>query len=244
MAKTKKKIGRLENTVDAKEKELKETKDAIGESKKNLQEMLDLRNKDHADFVRALQMDAEAVSLIEMAIVRLSKYYKENNIPLGLVQAPEYSNDPDKAPETTFSGADAHQSESGGIVAILEMIKEDLQKEMKEGKADEADAQAEYEKQSGALQESLDAQKATKVSLEKEIAGLDDSIASAESYKNEKKDDLDAEEDMKKSLKTDCEWVKTHFDSRRDARKQEMAGLVEAKNFLAGVEAGEPVLAP
>merc|ERR1719217_1717317 len=179
-----------------------------------------------------------------MAIVRLSKYYKENKIPLSLAQQPEYANDPDKAPETTFSGANAHQSESGGIVAILEMIKEDLQKEMKEGKADEAKAQAEYEKQSGALQESLDAQKATKVSLEKEIAGLDDSIASAESYKNEKKDDLDAEEDMKNSLKTDCEWVKTHFDSRRDARKQEMAGLVEAKNFLAGVEAGEPVLAP
>jgi len=242
--KTEKKMEHLGREKKGKQDDLDKTKDEIKASKKDLADMLDMRNKEHAEFVRALQMDAEAVSLIEMAVVRLSKYYKENKIPLGFVQAPEYSQDPDKAPETTFSGADAHQSESTGIVSILSMIKEDLQKEMKEGKADEAKAQAEYEKQSGALQESLDAQKATKVSLEKEIAGLDDSIASAESYKNEKKDDLDAEEDMKKSLKTDCEWVKTHFDSRRDARKQEMAGLVEAKNFLAGVEAGEPVLAP
>merc|ERR1719498_1818804 len=130
MVKTKKKIDRLENTVDAKEKDLKAVKDAIADSNKDLKELLDQRNQDHKEFVRALQMDAEAVTLIESAVVRLSKYYKENNIPLGLMQAPEYSEDPDKAPETTFSGADAHKSESGGIVAILEMIKEDLQKEM------------------------------------------------------------------------------------------------------------------
>merc|ERR1719160_343228 len=244
MAKTKKKIGRLENTVDAKEKELKETKDAIGESKKNLKELLDQRNEDHKAFQRALQMDAEAVTLIGSAIVRLSKYYKENNIPLGLVQAPEYTKDEDKAPETSFSGSDSHKSESGGIVAILEMIKEDLQKEMKEGKADEAKAQAEYEKQSGALQTALDAQKQTKVSLEKELAGLGEDISSAEKYHNEKSDDLESEKDMKKALATDCEWVKTHFQTRRDAREKEMEGLVEAKNFLAGVEAGEPQLAP
>merc|ERR1719263_671035 len=93
-------------------------------------------------------------------MTRLTKYYKENGIPLGLVQAfgPQHSNDPDKAPETTFSGADAHQSESTGIVAILDMIREDLEKEMKEGRADEANAQAEYEKQSGALQETPNAQ--------------------------------------------------------------------------------------
>merc|ERR1719321_372265 len=111
---------------------------------------------------------------------------------------PRHRNDPDKAPPTTFSGADAHSSESTGIVAILSMIKEDLQKEMAEGKADEAKAQAEYEKQSGSLQDALDAQRETKSSLEKELASLGDSIASAEKYKGEKEDDLEAEKQTKK----------------------------------------------
>merc|ERR1719327_1659174 len=244
MKKTEKKIGRLERTEDDKKKDLEAVEKEIEESKKELQKLLDLRNDDHAEFQRALQMDAEAVTLIESAVVRLSKYYKENNIPLGLVQAPEYTKDEDKAPETAFSGSGSHKSESGGIVAILEMIKEDLQKEMKEGKADEAKAQAEYMKQSGALQSALDAQKQTKVSLEKELADLGEDISSAEKYHNEKSDDLESEKDMKKALATDCEWVKTHFQTRRDARKKEMEGLVEAKNFLAGVEAGEPQLAP
>merc|ERR1719456_304182 len=172
------------NTDDALRKELEAVEQQIEATKKDMKEMLDLRNKDHADFVRALKMDADAVSLISEATVRLSKYYKENNIPVGLMQAPE----------TSFSGANAHQSESGGIVAILDMIKEDLQKEMKEGKADEAKAQAEYEKQNGALQDSLDAQTETKVSLEETIAALEEKIADAEKFKNDRKDDLAAEE--------------------------------------------------
>jgi len=237
----------LRSTTESPESEDEELMDdeELASRRAKLEAKREGKNKEDEDaFQRALQMDAEAVTLIGSAIVRLSKYYKENNIPLGLMQAPEYSNDPDKAPETTFSGANAHQSESGGIVAILEMIKEDLQKEMKEGKADEAKAQAEYEKQSGALQDSLDAQTETKVSLEKELAGLGESISSAEKYHGEKADDLKAEEATKKALETDCDWVKSHFQKRRDSRKAEMDGLVEAKNFLAGVEAGDAVLAP
>ena len=45
-------------------------------------------------------------------------------------------------------------------------------------------------------------------------------------------------EAMANTLKHDCNWVESHFDSRRTKRKAEMDGLVEAKNYLAGVEDG------
>lgn len=242
--KTQSKMDRLDRSKTAAKEEKTTVEGEIQESDDALAKMLELRNEDHAEFVRAMKMDSEAVSLIASAIVRLSKYYKENKIPVGLVQAPEYKDDQDKAPETTFSGSGSHQGDSTGIVAILEMIKEDLQKEIKEGQADEAKAQAEYQKQSGALADSRAAQKETRVSLEKEIAGLSENLADAEKHKGDKEADLAAEENMKKSLETDCAWVQTHFGSRRDARKKEMDGLVEAKNFLAGVESGTPVLGP
>merc|ERR1719506_2410708 len=242
--KAEKKIGRMDNTVKDKDKELGVVKGQIKTSKSDLATLLDDRNKDSDAFKRALKMDDEAIHLITMATARLTKYYKENDIPLSLAQAPEYANDADKAPETTFSDAGNHQSESGGIVAILDMIKEDLEKEMAAGRADEAKAQAEYEKQSGALQDSLDAQEETAATLEKEIAALDDKIADTEKFKGERSDDLNSEKDNKKSLATDCDWVKTNFKSRRDKRKSEMDGLVEAKNFLAGVAAGDAVLPP
>jgi len=238
-------LERMGNTEEDLKKHLLDVEGQINATKSDMQDMLDQRNKDHAEFVYALKMDSDAIGLIEMAVAKISKYYKENNIALSLAQqAPEYTEDPDKAPETSFSSGDSHQGESGGIVSILEMIKEDLQKEMAEGRADEATAQAEYEKQSGALQDSLDAQKETKVSLEKELAALEDSMSSAEKRKAEQEADKKSEEDLKSALATDCSWVKTHFDTRRQKRKTEMDGLVEAKNFLAGVEAGDPVLAP
>jgi len=244
IAKSDQKLKRMGRTDDGLAKDLDNVKAQIKATKSDMKEMLDLRNEDHSDFTRALKMDAEAIDLIGSAMTRLTEYYKKNNIPLGLVQAPEYSKDADKAPETSFSGGDSRQGESTGIVAILSMIKEDLQKEMKEGRADEADAQAEYEKQSGGLQDSLDAQVESKVNLEKERSSLQESMSSAEKSKKEKQDDLGSEKDMKKALGTDCNWVKTHFKTRREKRKTEMDGLVEAKSFLAGVENGDAVLAP
>merc|ERR1719440_2400454 len=185
-----------------------------------MKELLDFRNKESEEFVQALKDDADAVALLKKAIVALSEFYKRNKIPLpALVQkAPEYAKDADKAPETSFSDSDSRKSETGGIIAILEMLVEDTEKEMKEGRADDADAQEKYLKQNGALQDTLDSQEETKTSLETEKADLEEKMADYEKFKNEKNADKDAEEDTKKSLGTDCEWVKTHFNSRREKR--------------------------
>merc|ERR1719359_2123019 len=124
-------------------------------------------------------------------------------------KAPEYAKDEDKAPETSWSGSGygGRKSESGGIIAILEMLAEDTEKEMKEGRADDADAQEKYLKQNGALQETLDSQEETKANTETELADLEEKMSSYEKYQNEKEDDKDAESDQKKSLVTDCEWA-------------------------------------
>merc|ERR1719456_31026 len=161
-----------------------------------------------------------------------------------LIQKPQYTKDQDKAPETSWSGSDygGRKSESGGIIAILEMLVEDTEKEMAEGRADNADAQEKYLKQNAALQETLDSQEETKASTEKELADLEEKMSNYEKYQKEKEDDADAENDQKKSLGTDCAWVKSHFDTRREKRKTEMQGLVDAKGFLAGVAAGDDPL--
>merc|ERR1719482_1995212 len=118
-----------------------------------MKDLLDMRNKDNAEFTKALQDDTDAVDLISKAIVVMSEFYKRNKIDFALVQkrAPEYSNDPNKAPETSLSGSDygGRKSESSGIVAILTMIKEDTIIEMGESKADEAEAQKEFMEQKG-----------------------------------------------------------------------------------------------
>jgi len=50
---------------------------------------------------------------------------------------------------------------------------------------------------------------------------------------------LAEEQALEGTLNNDCAWVETHFDSRRDKRKAEIDGLVEAKNFLGGAGVDE-----
>jgi len=228
-------LKRMGNTKSELESEIGGLENDIKASEKDMAELLKFRNKEEGEFRQALKDDADAIALLKKAIVALSEYYTKNKIPLGLVQkAPEYEQDPDKAPATEWASADSRKSESGGIVAILEMLVEDTEKEMKEGRADNADAQEKYLKQNGSLQDGLDSQEETKVNTETEKADLEEKMASFDKFKAEKQADNAAAEDSKKSLGTDCAWVKTNFQSRRDKRKTETDGLVDAKAFLAG----------
>merc|ERR1719217_1650175 len=95
-----------------------------------MKELLDFRNKEEADFRQALKDDADAAALLKKAIVALSEFYTRNKMPVpSLIQkAPEYTEDPDKAPAADFSASDSRKSESGGIIAILEMLVEDPDK--------------------------------------------------------------------------------------------------------------------
>ena len=89
--------------------------------------------------------DIDAVNVISKAIAALSEYYKINKIPLNLVQKNEdsmYSVDEDKAPEANFSAGSNRGQETGGIIDILEMVREDTEHEIKTSREEEAEAEA------------------------------------------------------------------------------------------------------
>jgi len=243
--KTEAALKRMGNTKTELEGEISALEGEIKDSNKDMAELLKFRNKDEATFKQSLKDDADAADLLRQAIAALSSFYKRNkmDVPQLIQKGPEYTKDQDKAPEASFSGDyGGRKSESGGIIAILEMLVEDTVKEMAEGRDDNADAQGKYLKQSGALQATLDSQEETKASTETELADLEEKISNYEKFKNEKNNDKDAEGDTEKALGGDCNWVKTHFKTRRDKRKTEIQGLVDAKAFLAGVAAGDDPL--
>merc|ERR1719189_3097505 len=147
----------LENEISALENQMKETED-------EMQKQLDLRNEEVAQFRQALKDDADGVQILTETIAALTKFYKRNKIPLEFRQKgkgePENTNDPDKAPETIWEGANygGRKDETTGIIAILGMLREDLQNEMKIAREEDAENEAEYEKGKAAAQEMLDAQ--------------------------------------------------------------------------------------
>lgn len=221
----------------------------IGNSTQDKQELLAMRTSENDKFKTALETDAMATELITKAIASMAAFYERNKV--SAIQAtskrreePVYSTDPDKAPETSWDSDSytGRKSEKSGLIAILEMIREDIHKEMETSKRDEASAQGEYKKQSAALADSIRSQEMSKAATEKELAELQAKIFAKEELVSAKNADLDGEVKMAASIYDDCSWVSAaggaSFDTRAQKRKAEMDGLVAAKNYLAGVEDG------
>eukprot|EP00419_Tripos_fusus_P008594 CAMPEP_0172659940 /NCGR_PEP_ID=MMETSP1074-20121228/3789_1 /TAXON_ID=2916 /ORGANISM="Ceratium fusus, Strain PA161109" /LENGTH=713 /DNA_ID=CAMNT_0013475523 /DNA_START=63 /DNA_END=2204 /DNA_ORIENTATION=- len=246
-AQTKKKLARLSDNVKSTKSSIKELEKAMKETKKSMKERLAIRNKEHDDFEKALKVDQEAIDALRYAIAALTKFYKQNGIPLTLAQAePKYTEDPDKAPKLEWAGEDSYEGrkeESRNIIEYLAMILEDYAKEMKTGRQDEATAQQEFEADRQAMQDVLHAQEESHATKETELAELQDEIQNAKSFLSQKESELEEQGKLKTTLKKDCKWVDTHFKSRRKKRRDELDGLAEAKNIIgAGGNADEFVL--
>merc|ERR1719327_2649259 len=181
----------------------------------------------------------DAVALLASAVDAMTSFYKNNKLPLGLLakkgkEDPEYAVDPDKAPETFSEPYGGRSSEGGGITSILGYIKEDLENEIGVSKKAEAEAQAEFEEQRAAATQVLNDLKAKKTSLEKMEAETEEKIADAGEDKAEVLTRKENKAKYRESLKPKCDWMKSTFQERRDARREEMNGLLESKASLAG----------
>jgi chromosome segregation ATPase len=201
------------------------------------EELKEMRNTEHEEFVKAQKDDLKAIDLLGEARVALAKFYKEAKVETRATLLEE-TKKAEPRPETNWQGGDyAGQKQSGtGILAIIDMITVDLQMEMKTDAEADAEAQKTYEKSMNALDSTAEAAMASKVAAEKELSALREKVADLQEEKTQAEADLGAKEEQKAGLEVDCAWVKSHFESRRSKRKEEMQALEDAKNILAGME--------
>merc|ERR1719478_1608096 len=142
------KIERAEGKKGELEEEVTKTETEKNQTLQLMQEAKETRIAENTEFQKALKADADAVKLIEQALLTLSKVYGFVQKPAahahGLVQKKRV--DPEDSPPETFSGEyGGRKSEGTGILAILSMIKEEIQKEMKVSSEEEAEALKAYE---------------------------------------------------------------------------------------------------
>merc|ERR1719271_1209796 len=174
---------------------------------------LDLRNEENSDFKAALKADADAVNLITQAIEALSRFFSKNSllakhITVKKVKDPEYTENEDTAPEAKFSDSKSRGSENTGIVAILGMIKEDLENEKKV------------------------------TDLENGMADKSKLVADTTAVYDDKDATKGATDGYLSDLKANCDWIEDQFENRKTQRKSEINGLEQAKGSLAGMKSG------
>jgi chromosome segregation ATPase len=224
-------------------KQIQHTTKSIQTLEAEMKEYLNTRNAQNEAFKNALKADTDAVMLLAKAIETLSKYAKSN---LSLAQKkhkkahgmkkqdPEYTTSEDTAPSAEFSSAASGGSETGGIVGIIENIKQDLEEEISKAKDQEAEALQAYHDTEKESVESLKSMRSKIASMEVDIADTTSMVADKQETYDDKKRQEDGINAYLDSIKAECDWMDENFELRKEARENEIVGLDDAKAKLAG----------
>eukprot|EP00746_Dinoflagellata_sp_MGD_P163377 gnl/MRDRNA2_/MRDRNA2_91370_c0_seq1.p1 gnl/MRDRNA2_/MRDRNA2_91370_c0~~gnl/MRDRNA2_/MRDRNA2_91370_c0_seq1.p1 ORF type:complete len:741 (+),score=267.01 gnl/MRDRNA2_/MRDRNA2_91370_c0_seq1:84-2306(+) len=144
--------------------------------------------------------------------------------------------DPGPPPETFEGEYKKKGEESGGVLAMIDLLIRDLELEMTEAETQEKDAQRDYEAMmDDAAKKRADAVKAI---AEKENAKADaeQSKMEAEGAKAAEDEELAATTEYEIQLHSECDWLIQNYDVRKEARAQEVDALKNAKATLEGAD--------
>jgi len=143
--------------------------------------------------------------------------------------------DPGPAPEAVGDFSKKTE-ESNGVIAMMDMLIKDLEKEMQIAETAEKDAQADYEKamEDAATKRADD----SKTLQDKEAAKAETEAALQEhkdSHASHSKELMGVEKYIA-SLHADCDWLIQYYDMRKEARTSEIEALGKAKDVLNGAD--------
>jgi chromosome segregation ATPase len=139
-------------------------------------------------------------------------------------------------PPETFGPYTKKSEDSMGVMAMMDLLIADLDKEMTESETEEKDAQADYEK---TMRDSAEKRtKDSKLLGEKEStkADLETDLETHTEDKASTTKELMATMQYIQSLHNECDWLLKYFDVRKEARSSEIDALGKAKAVLAGAD--------
>merc|ERR1740120_27876 len=139
-------------------------------------------------------------------------------------------------PPSTWGAYASKSEESTGVIAMIDLLVKDLEKETTEAETDEKDGQADYEtmmKDSAAKRttdsKALTEKGSAKADMEAELQ--DHSGAKADAGR-----ELMATMKYISTLHGECDWLLQYFDVRKQARADEVDSLKKAKAVLSGAD--------
>mmetsp|Transcript_89659 Transcript_89659/g.141549 ORF Transcript_89659/g.141549 Transcript_89659/m.141549 type:complete len:735 (+) Transcript_89659:54-2258(+) len=225
------KIKKCEERIAELLKEHEKTKEALEKATR-------MREEENAAWLVTDKDDKDAAETVMSAKEVLENFYKENDLVLMQKKQPvtgmKAGEAPPPPPPTWEGGYGGKTGESIGIVAIMEMVHEDIVKDRADAKADEDKAQAEYDafkKDSETKMEELMAEKET---TEKEMGAAQTTKSDTESMRDTKKGELDAVLEKIADANPNCEYFEVNYPVRTTNRHIEIDGLQKAKAILEG----------
>merc|ERR1719378_761828 len=126
--------------------------------------------------------------------------------------------------------------ESGGVIAMIDLLVKDLDKEMTVAKAEEKDAQGDYEQMMKDSAEKRAGDSKNLSDKEGALANMQAALEKDTDSKASTQKELGATLQYIQSLHNECDWLLQYFDVRKEARTSEIDALGKAKAVLSGAD--------
>lgn len=223
--------------------EIQEKQDRVEEIAKEVEEITEQRGKEHQEFLRAKQDDEEAAGLVLSAKTTLSTFYTENGLMGGEFLQGKKGKQPFKSvageappppPKTWEAPYGGKTEESTGILAIMDMIHDDMVKDKNKAIADEADAVALFEKTTNRLGNESSALTIAIGEMNGAKSEMEGDVVNAITPRGTKSGELATEMQAIAAANPGCDFLTVNFPIRSKNRQIEMDGLEKAKAILKG----------
>jgi len=259
-------IAKAEEGIAALKADIQSLEDSIKALDKQVAEATEQRKQENEDYTELLAQDSAAKEVINFAKNRLNKFYnpklykappkreltEEERItvnmggtlaptppPAGIagtgISASLAQEKPPPAPET-FGEYSKKSEENTGVIAMMDLLIKDLDKEMTEATAQEKDAQADYEQmmKDSAEKRAEDSKALTEKGNAK--ADMEAELQEHQDLKASTANELTATLKYIQSLHSECDWLVQYYDVRKEARDSEIDALGKAKAVLSGAD--------
>merc|ERR1719356_1700700 len=139
-------------------------------------------------------------------------------------------------PPETFGPYQTKSAENSGVIDMINILITDLEKDLTEAETTEKDAQADY---ASMMRDSAEQRTSDSKTLADKAASKAALEGELQAHKAERKSlgkELAATLKYIATLHADCDWLLKYFDMRREARASEINALGNARAVLSGAD--------
>jgi len=255
-------IGEMEGAIVSLTEEIAALKAGIVSLDKAVVEATEQRKEDNAEHKALMAGNQMAKEVLSWAKNRLNKFYnpkmykappklEEGDAPAGggiadtgigasFVQIQAHAQSKSRVapppPPETFGAYTTKGEESNGVLAMIDLLVADLDKETTEAEVMEKDAQTDYEKlmEDATTKRAADAKSLTQ--KEGAVADNEAGLEEAKAKKASTEKEAMGNAEYLASLHAECDWLLQYYETRKEARTNEVESLADAKAVLSGAD--------
>uniref|UniRef100_A0A7S1R372 Uncharacterized protein n=1 Tax=Alexandrium catenella TaxID=2925 RepID=A0A7S1R372_ALECA len=221
----------LESDIKTMEAEIADAKAQVAQLQLDLQQAGKGRQAENLEYQKTVQDQVLTIQALKKALARLQTYYKADAAKSAALL--ERAGQAPPVPQMKYAPSKA----AGGIMQLIEKLIQDAKTMAKDAEKSEVQAQAAYE-------QTVEDTNAAVAALQKEVSTKSKAKAKAAKEKLQTESDiadtateLDGLSKVNTQLHAECDYVLKNFNTRQEARAEEIEALQQAKQILRGATA-------